>query len=333
MAKQPTLLFDGATYFVTGTTEYKDPVCKTEDEYVIFLNTLEEAVMRFGWELYAFSLTKEYYYLLVGTPKGNLSESMQYFQSHYANRVHRARGTSGYFFRKYQAVGVEVTDENLTDLSTLIHIKPVAEKCVNLKKESLFDYLKSSCRFYLRPSDRPAWLSVLPVLRAQGFGDDRSGLTRYRNRLRKVLKENTTKAGAFRLGKSYVSLQQEWAVGSDEFKDKLLDLLEGKLAHISENSITGGMKKAYELRHTERCFKRAVDAVGLSVDELGGLKKSDIRKQAVCWYLKQHTKASSAWLCAQLHMGASPNISKGVRAVSDATEGPLLELRNTLQKL
>jgi hypothetical protein len=332
MAKQPTLTFNDALYFLSGTGDHNVNLCETDGEYTIFLNTLEETTAQFGWTLHAFCLTKESYHLLVDTPRGNLPDCMRYFQGLYSNRIQRSRGTCGYFLKNYEAKSVEVTAENLATLSTIIHLIPAEKKCIDLRKSSLSDYPWSSYRFYLRPSDRPAWLSALPVLDALELPDNRSGLTRYRNLLKKTLAEGLTSSGKFKFKKQHALILKDWAVGSDEFKNKLLDLLEEKLKHISAHSISGGIKKAYELRETERYLHVALEAVGLARDELKKLKKMDHRKQAICWYLKQHTRANAAWITRQLHMGVPNNCSKASRNTQQATDGPLLDLRNILQK-
>lgn len=333
MAKQVKLTFNGAAYLLTGTGEYKINICGSDEEFSVFLDTMEETIRLFNWTLHAFCLTPGKYDLLVDTPQGNLPDCMRYFQSTYAQRIQRIRGTSGYFFRNYEAKPVEATPENLAAVSTFIHLEPACKKRIDLQSESLSDYPWSSCRFYLRPSDRPIWLSVRPVLDALELSDNRSGLTRYRNVLKKTVAECTTASGSFRHGTPYAHIQKDWAIGSDEFKNRLLDLLEEKLQHISSHSVSGGMKKAHELRTAERCLQVALDAVKLSPAELRGLKKMDLRKQAVCWYLKQHTQARSAWISKQLHMGVVNNTSLAARNVNRADDGPLLELRNTLQNL
>lgn len=333
MARQIKLTFNGAAYFLTGTGDHKITLCETDEEYAIFLNTMEESIELFKWTLHAFCLTPKKYHLLVDTPQGNLPECMRYFQSIYSQRIQRLRGTCGHFFRNYEAKSVEATKENLATISTFIHLEPAREKLIDLQSEALSNYPWSSCRFYLRPSDRPAWLSVLPVLNALELPDNRSGLTRYRNLLKKAVIEGTTASGSFKLSKPYAHIQKDWAIGSDEFKNRLLDLLEEKLDHISRHSLSGDIKKAYELRKAEQQLQMALEAVGLSRTELKHLKKMDIRKQAVCWYLKQHTRADAAWISKQLHMGIANNTSRAAHNVTHADDGPLLDLRNTLQNL
>jgi hypothetical protein len=210
---------------------------------------------------------------------------------------------------------------------------PACEKRIDLQTESLSDYPWSSCRFYLRPSDRPAWLSVLPVLHELGLSDDKSGLARYRNLLKKAVAESITDSGTFKPGKTYAHIQKDWAIGSDEFKNRMLDLLEEKLNRSSIHSLSGDVKKAYEHRTATRCLQVALDAVNLSPAELKRLKKMDVRKQAVCWYLKKTTRVNSTWISKQLHMGVASRTSLAARNVALAEDGPLLELRTILQKL
>ncbi len=319
MKKQPKLTFNGAAYSLTSCGDYGINLCETEEEYAIFLEILERTLASFTWNLYAFCLTKSHYYLLVDTPKGNLPDGMRFFSSQYAQRIQRVRGTNGHFFREsYQATPVEGTAEFLAMATNDIHLEPARQKLFNLKTGTLSDYAWSSYNLYLRPSARPSWLSINTVLNAQGFNDDRSGLTRYRNLLKKQTASKAAKTTIFK---------NEWAIGSTTFKTQLLDLLDEKLRHISPGSISGNMMAAYFQRQAEQLLTTAMDSLKLSRDELKHLKKMDPRKQAICWYLKQNSSVRSRWITEQLHMGDTGNTSLATRNVKNATDGLLFELR------
>jgi len=320
--KRPKLTFNGAAYSLTCCGDYGINLCETEEEYAIFLEILERTLASFTWNLHAFCLTKTHYYLLVDTPKGNLSEGMRFFSSQYAQRIQRARGTNGHFFRgSYQATPVEATAEFLAAAANDIHLEPARQKLFKLKTGTLSDYPWSSYNFYLRPSARPSWLSINTVLNAQAFNDDRSGLTRYRNLLKKQIASKAAKTTIF---------ENEWAIGSAPFKNKLLDLLDEKLRHISPGSISGDMMAAYSQRQAEQMLATAMDSLQLSRDELKHLKKMDHRKQAICWYLKQNSSVRSRWITEQLYMGSAGNTSIATRNVKNATDGPLFEMRKTI---
>ena len=333
MAKNTPLIIKDASYYIEGVGQPYLSVYENEDEYAIFLSTLEETTLKYDWTLHAFSLTPEAYYLLVDTPHDNLPKCMRYFQGIYSNRILRRRNSYGHFFRHYSGKLIETTAENLAAVSTAVHLKPIRKRSIADQQKALIDNPHSSFPYYIRPSERPAWLSVQPVLNALGLPDNRSGLTRYRNLLKKLLADGTVTAGPIQLHKQNQTLQDDWAIGSDAFKDHILDQLEEKIKRVSEGSISTPMKNAYKLRHAQRQLRIAMDAVGLTGKNLEELKKQDPRKQAVCWYMKQHTDAGAAWVSNQLHTGVPSAFGRLVRNVKEATDGPLFELRSTLEKI
>jgi hypothetical protein len=333
MARNTPLIVENASYYVEGVSQPYLCVCQDDDEYAIFLETLEETIQTYEWTLHAFSLTPEAYYLLVDTPHDNLPECMRYFQGTYSNRIHRRRNTCGHFFKPYAAKLIETTGENLASVSTAVHLKPIRKRSITDQQKALIENPYSSFSLYISPSERPAWLSVQPVLNALGFPDNRSGLTCYRNLLIKLLAEGSVTAGSVQLHKQNKALQTDWAIGSNAFKDSILDLLGEKLKRVSIDSIPIAMKNAYQLRHAEQQLHIAMDAVGLTGENLEDLKKQDPRKQAVCWYMKRETHAASPWLAQRLHIGIPSGISRFVRNVEEAIDGPLLDLRNTLEKI
>jgi REP element-mobilizing transposase RayT len=73
-----------------------------EADYRRFFEGLEQTVGRFGWELLSFALMPNHVHLFLRTTQPNLSRSMQYLVSGYANwhaKRHRRQGhlTQGRF--------------------------------------------------------------------------------------------------------------------------------------------------------------------------------------------------------------------------------------------
>ncbi|MBN2703700.1 MAG: hypothetical protein JXR23_05755 [Pontiellaceae bacterium] len=55
MAKNTPLIIKNASYYVEGVGQPYLYVCQDDDEYAIFLETLEETIQTYEWTLHAFS--------------------------------------------------------------------------------------------------------------------------------------------------------------------------------------------------------------------------------------------------------------------------------------
>jgi hypothetical protein len=92
----------------------------------------------------------------------------------------------------------------------------------------------------------------------------------------------------------------------------------------------GAAVRAHGERHAEDLLAGALHELGLVAGELEGMKKTDIRKQAIAWLVRRETSVRNHWLSQRLNMGHDVNVSQSVRRVSDASSGELWRLRKQL---
>jgi REP-associated tyrosine transposase len=69
--------YEGALYHVFSRGNNQQYIFITDDDRYLFLDALGQMSKRFDIDIFAYVLMNTHYHLLLRTPKGNLSRSMQ----------------------------------------------------------------------------------------------------------------------------------------------------------------------------------------------------------------------------------------------------------------
>jgi len=187
MARPIRVEFAGAVYHVMARGNERRAIFRDDEDRRRFLETLEEAVARFGWRVHAYCLMPNHYHLLIGTPRGNLSQSAGWLQLTYTARFNRRHRRSGHLFQgRFKAQLIEA-DAYAQWLVEYIHLNPVrprrkTERIAAERAAELDRYDWSSHREYAglrKPS--PQWL-CLDWRAYWGAGPDEASRT-YRKRI------------------------------------------------------------------------------------------------------------------------------------------------------
>ncbi|GEM_PF-6648869 len=108
VARKPRLEWEGACYHIMARGNARARIFEGEEDYLLFVETLEEGLARFGVELHAWVLMPNHYHLAASTPRGNLSRWMAWQQTTYTARYNRRHRRVGHLFQgRYRA---EVVD-------------------------------------------------------------------------------------------------------------------------------------------------------------------------------------------------------------------------------
>lgn len=81
-----------------------------------------------------------------------------------------------------------------------------------------------------------------------------------------------------------------------------------------------------------RLLEEGLNRVGLDEEELGVLKKSDPRKMVAAWLIRRNTVVRNEWISLKLQMGRVSKLSFFIKAVEDADEGELFELKEKFKR-
>jgi hypothetical protein len=174
-------------------------------------------VEQYGVLIHTYCLMTNHYHLILETPEANLSRAVQWLNVSYASYFNRRHRYAGHLFQgRYKAIVVEA-DEYLSSLSRYIHLNPVRAKMA----VHPWTYAWSSCQFFVRSGQSPAWLTIDRVL--SGFG-------RSKRTMRKRYVEYLSESDPLNPGEDIVGSS---ILGSDGFvewiKTSFLSSARGKL--------------------------------------------------------------------------------------------------------
>jgi REP element-mobilizing transposase RayT len=175
MARALRLEYEGAIYHVIARGNYRQLIYRDDDDRRRFLEKLEQSVEQHHLRLYAYVLMSNHFHLLVCTPRGNLSQAMQQFQTSYSSYFRARHRLSGHVYGgRYKAPLVQ-GDRYLLALTRYIQLNPVRIrrwKTAPLmdRRQALRAYRWSSYRSYIGKSKPPDWLEQQPLLNLAGRG-------------------------------------------------------------------------------------------------------------------------------------------------------------------
>jgi REP element-mobilizing transposase RayT len=299
------LEFPGACYHVINRGNNRREIFGSDRAKAAFERTLFAACEKSGWILHAYVIMRTHFHLAIETPDGNLVAGMQWLQATFANRFNRFRRENGHVFQgRYKAFLIE-RGQAFAMVCHYIHLNPVRAHI--FPAERLGDYRYSSYWFLKRPHQRPKWLALQEVLAAAGgLADTAAGWTSYREYL-----AWQTSEGALAKDKTFATMSRSWALGSEDFKAKLIQ------DHALVASTRAWARQgAQEMR--EKAWNEltawALRTLGRTEPELDSGPKSEPWKVAVALFLKERSQASNPWLARRLKFGRAKYVSRLVTA-------------------
>lgn len=172
MTRPLRLEFAGAIYHVTSRGNAQAAVFLDDADRVLFLDSLREAVARFGLLCHAYCLMDNHYHLLLETPRANLSVAMRQINGVYTQRFNKRNTRVGHVFQgRFKAIVVD-RQSYLLELSRYVVQNPVRAGMV----ASAADYTWSSYRASVGLVPTPEWLCTDWLL--SQFGADRQQAVR-----------------------------------------------------------------------------------------------------------------------------------------------------------
>ena len=314
MARKARVEFEGAVYHLLDRGDRREAIFRDDVDRERFLATLGEACGRTGWRVHALVLMSNHYHLLIQTPHANLVAGMRWFQTTWTVRFNLRHRLSGHLFQgRYKSVIVDPDERGyFATLSDYIHLNPIRARMVGLD-ERLFDYRWSSYRWYAAKAGRPAWFEPEWVLAALQLADTAQGRRLYAERMR----DRAVAELGGQESPEIAELRRGWCLGGASFRERMLGLLEGvgeKLRFGRE--IDAPVRRSHGEEEGRRLLKAGLQAFGLSVEDLAGLKKGDERKIALAAAIRTRTSVPNAWIARELHLGHVSRVSRCVQNAS-----------------
>jgi putative transposase len=151
MARKHRICFPNAMYHITNRGVRKMIIFYDDDDYVKYLEFLEETRERHPFLLHSYCLMTNHVHLQLQTIKDPISLIMQHLNTKYAKYFNKRHDLVGHVFQgRYGAELVDSIQYEL-DVSKYIHLNPVEAHMVN-KPE---DYPWSSYRAYILSENNP----------------------------------------------------------------------------------------------------------------------------------------------------------------------------------
>ena len=108
MARRPRLQIPGAVYHVMSRGNRKGRIFEDDTDRERLLSTIEGASHRYAIRCYAACLMNNHYHLVFDTPRGNLSDAMQYVNGVFSQASNRRYDRSGHLFEaRFRSIIVE----------------------------------------------------------------------------------------------------------------------------------------------------------------------------------------------------------------------------------
>ena len=127
MTRQWRIGYEGALCHVLSRGNEGRDIAASDKDREVFVELLCRMCNPFDIELYCYVLMSNHFHLLVKTPRGNLSKSMQWFVGTYTRYYNMQQSRSGHLFQgRFKSFLVE-DDAYLLQLSYYIHRNPVRE--------------------------------------------------------------------------------------------------------------------------------------------------------------------------------------------------------------
>jgi len=300
-----------------------------------FLETLRECCERTGWRIHAYVLMGNHYHLLLETPEPNLVAGMRWFQGTYTARFNARHRVCGHLFQgRYKALPVDAEDRGcFLQVSSYIHLNPVRARLADIAQAPLETYPWSSYPDYMRSCGRRTGPVVVErVLGELGLTDDRAGRREYAAYVKGLSAEMLTENGRKDLEKEWKEIRRGWYLGSEEFRDRILEHVDGVLNRGRRKSFSGDEVAAHDEAAAEGLVCAGLKALDLAGKDLSELRKLDIRKQVLAWWVRSQTMVGNRWLAKRLEMGDEGNISKTIRTVAGTRSPAIRRSKKFLMK-
>ena len=114
------------------------------------------------------------------------------------------------------------------------------------------------------------------------------------------------------------SLRTGWCLGSEAFKQRMLDRLEAVLRGKEDGKLRAAHSDHdHAALRAGRLLECGLREFGLEAEALTRMKKSDWRKRVIGWLIRRQTTVPLRWIADHLKMGAVSRVSRLCGDISD----------------
>ena len=328
MPRQVRIEYPGAIYHVMARGNRRGIIVADDEDRRMFVRTLGQACERAGFRVHAWVLMSNHYHLLLETPEANLSRGMAWLQNAFTRRVNTRHRFWGHVFGdRYKAIVVE-PGNCFWALLDYIHLNPVRAGLVK-REDGLEEYIWSSLYGYMQPpGQRQSWLETERGLQVAGCEDSAAGRRKFLELLEeRVDWEKPGAAGVkFRAGEEEpevalrTTLRRGWFFGGQVFREKLLGLVEKKMADgrlKRSDGYTGGEMRQHGQHRAEQLLDAGFRVLRVDAEILRIEPCNDWRKGLLAELLQAETTVKLDWIRENLRMGDRSYCCRLIRMVRE----------------
>ena len=301
MARKPRIQFAGALYHVINRGNFRQDLFTGPGTAQAFEKTLYETCDRCGWELGAYCIMRNHFHLALATPKGNLTEGMQWLQSTFGNRFNKFFKERGHVFQgRYKAILVE-PGRHWARVVDYIHLNPVRAGLVSVAR--LQEYPWSSFSKYIRKRTRPKFLRAEDwMTELGGLADTPTGWRKYRQHLEELNELNPKEKN-----EAFGEMSKGRILGTTAFRRAVWD--EFRKMELARDWGGSELRELNEIEWEKLLFESLV-TLGKTEEDISNDKKSVEWKSALAWWMKKGSSVTNRWLGENLNMGAPSAVSR-----------------------
>jgi putative transposase len=304
MPRQLRIDFPGAIHHVMSRGDRREKIYLDEVDRQEFLKTLAETCHKTDWQIHAYCLMSNHFHLVVETPDANLVAGMHWLLSTYTIRLNRRHETPGHVFSgRYKGLVVEGSGNGyLKTVCDYVHLNPVRANLLR-PQERLLSYPWSSLVWYLAArGHRPGWMRVDRLLGEHGIGEDTAaGREQFERRMEARRLEADDQ-------ETIQPLREGWCLGSAEFRQRMLDLVEGRVGDNHD----GDLRRESAAGKAERIVAEELARLGWTEADLERRRKSDAGKLAIAARLKRETILSIKCIAERVGLGSSKSANSNL---------------------
>jgi REP element-mobilizing transposase RayT len=295
MPRPPRIQFPGAIYHVINRGNYRSDVFAETGAAHAFVETLKEAVDRYGWRLGAYVVMRNHYHFSIQTPEPNLSAGMHWLQSTFAMRFNRFRQEQGHLFQgRYQAILLE-NAHIWARVNDYIHLNPARAGIVAANQLGQFRW--SSLGNYVK-STKFSGLTAMGWLQTMGLEDDEAGWKAYVEWLTQKFADTDPEDRS-----EHDALTRGWAIGDEEWKKTTL--AKHLPSSVEEQVGNGGRALPKEMQDTSWALRLEAElkAANVTPEMQAEARKGASWKVEIAERLQRQYGIPVRWLAEKLQMG------------------------------
>lgn len=295
MARKLRIEYPGAVYHVMSRGDRGEAIFADDKDREALLGALAKTCARTGWHVLAWCWMVNHFHLVIETPRPNLVAGMKWLLGTYTGRFNRRHKFFGHLFSgRYKALVVDAGEPGyLKTVCDYVHLNPVRARLLK-PEQKLAGYRWSSWRHYLAPPrKRPAWLRTHRLLGEHGIPRDSKEGRRELSRRMELQRAAEQAPGALK------ALQRGWCLGSDAFRQ---ELLEQATKPMAEHNF-GEERRLNEQAKAEEIIGARLSELGWKQKDLAARPKGDPQKVRLAARLRAETTVTVKWIAQRLEMG------------------------------